>query len=69
MRNIGDVPSFVTGPGARACGGCHRADIIAADDAGALGAFNQHTKANGYLVEDDEGVYEAVVERIMSLFE
>ena len=30
-------------------------------------AFNQHTKANGYLVEDDEGVYEAVVERIMSL--
>ncbi len=44
MRNIGDVPSYVTGPGARACGGCHRADIIAEDSAGGLASFDQHTK-------------------------
>jgi hypothetical protein len=69
MRNIGDVPSYVTGPGARACGGCHRADIIAADDASVLTSFNQHTKGGGYLVEDEEGVYEVIVDKIMSMFE
>jgi OmcA/MtrC family decaheme c-type cytochrome len=69
MRNIGSVPAYVTGPGARACGGCHRADIIAEDSAGDLAAFNQHTKDNGYLVEDEEGVYEVIVDKIMSMFE
>ena len=69
MRNIGYVPSYVTGPSARACGGCHRADIIAEDSAGNLAAFNAHTGANGYLIEDDDGVYEKVVDKIMSMFE
>ena len=68
-RNIGYVPSYVTGPASRACGGCHRADLINEDDAGGLAAFNQHAKAGGYLVEEDDGVLETVIETIMGIFE
>jgi len=67
-RNIGTVPSVVVGPAARACGACHRAEFIKADDAGGLAAFNSHTKLFGYAVEDDDGVWDAVVAKIMSLF-
>jgi OmcA/MtrC family decaheme c-type cytochrome len=67
-RNIGTVPSVVTGPAARACGACHRAQMINEDDAGKLAAFNEHTKVFGYRVEDGDGVWEAVIEEIMSLF-
>jgi OmcA/MtrC family decaheme c-type cytochrome len=69
MRSISGVPDYVTGPGARACGGCHKAELINEDLASDLAAFNQHVKGGGYLVEDDDGVYEAVVEKIMSMFE
>jgi len=69
MRNIGAVPSYVVGPASKACGGCHRADIINEDLAGELAAFNQHTKAGGYLEVDDDGVYDAIVAKIMGLFE
>jgi hypothetical protein len=68
MRNIGSVPSVVTGPGARACGACHRADLIAADSAGNLASFDQHTKDNGYRVETADGVWDRVTEKIMSMF-
>ncbi len=68
-RNIGAVPSYVAGPASRACGACHRAEYIKEDEAGALAAFNQHTKAGGYLIEADDGVYEAVVAKIMAMFE
>ena len=67
-RNIGTVKSYVTGPGARACGSCHRTHMINEDEAGKLSAFYQHTKTNGYLVEDDTGVLDKVIERIMSFF-
>ncbi|MBL7078866.1 hypothetical protein ISS39_00945 [Candidatus Bathyarchaeota archaeon] len=50
-RNIGDLPVYITGPAARACGGCHRAKLITADDANGLAAFNQHTNMGGYLIE------------------
>ena len=33
-RNIGTVPSYITGPGARACGSCHTARFINQDQAG-----------------------------------
>jgi OmcA/MtrC family decaheme c-type cytochrome len=69
MRSIGGVPDYVTGPAARACGGCHKAEMINEDHAGELVSFHTHIQGGGYLVEDDEGVYEAVVEKIMSLFE
>ena len=67
-RNIGAVPGYATGPGARACGACHRAHFINEDKAGELVAFNQHVKRNGYLVEDATGVLDKVIERIMSWF-
>jgi mono/diheme cytochrome c family protein len=53
-RNIGAIPSFITGPGSRACGGCHRAVLIKEDEAGELLAFNVHTQNGGYLVEAGE---------------
>ncbi|MDH5737442.1 MAG: hypothetical protein OEZ23_03980, partial [Gammaproteobacteria bacterium] len=68
-RNIGAMGQFVTGPASRACGSCHRAPFLNKDDAGGLIAFNQHTKENGYMVDDGEGVWDVVVETILSLFE
>jgi len=67
-RNIGTIPSVVVGPAARACGACHRAEFIKDDDAGGLAAFNSHTKLFGYTVENGDGVWDVVVETIMSLF-
>jgi OmcA/MtrC family decaheme c-type cytochrome len=68
IRDIGAVPGYVVGPASRACGSCHRADMINADDAGRLAAFNAHTAANGYLIEDDGTVLDAIVDKIMSVF-
>jgi OmcA/MtrC family decaheme c-type cytochrome len=67
-RNIGEVPLYVMGPAARACGACHRAQMLRADDADKLAAFNDHVRTFGYLVEDDTGVWDAVVEKIMAVF-
>lgn len=70
-RNIGTVPEYVTGPASRACGGCHRANLIAEDLAGDLASFNAHTDTFGYLVENDEddAILYGVINKIMSLFE
>ncbi|MGA9575606.1 MAG: hypothetical protein WBS20_16825, partial [Lysobacterales bacterium] len=68
-RKIGAVPSYVVGPASKACGGCHRAELINEDKAGELAAWNSHTGANGYLVENDDGVWDAIVAKIMALFE
>lgn len=67
-RAIGAVPAYVTGPATRACGACHRADMINEDDAGKLAAFNAHVAANGYLIEDGDGVLDTVIATIMGLF-
>ncbi|MBU0553694.1 hypothetical protein KJ940_19640, partial [Myxococcota bacterium] len=67
-RNIGAVPSYVSGPGSRACGSCHRATLINEDDAGTLAALNQHTKSNGYLVEAVSGIYDMIVANVMAQF-
>ena len=50
-RNIGTVPSYVTGPATKACGGCHRAALINEDKAGELAVLNQHFRQGGYLIE------------------
>jgi len=71
-RNIsGSVPEFVTGPASRACGGCHRADLISADLAGDLAAFNAHTEAGGTFVENDaeDTILYGIIDKIMSMFE
>ncbi|MEZ4661821.1 MAG: hypothetical protein R2911_30095 [Caldilineaceae bacterium] len=70
-RNIGNIPSYVTGPASRACGGCHRAELINEDKAGDLISFNQHTKQGGYLIEageDPGSTLSTVIEKIMSIF-
>jgi OmcA/MtrC family decaheme c-type cytochrome len=67
-RDIGVIPAYVTGPAVRACGACHRAQEINADDSGALAILNQHFKTFGYLVEDEDGLWESVVAKIMAIF-
>jgi len=64
-RNIQDVPSYVTGPAARACGGCHRAHQIKADDAVKLLAFERHVRMGGYLIKNDDGALDTVIKSIM----
>jgi OmcA/MtrC family decaheme c-type cytochrome len=71
-RNIADVPSYVTGPASRACGGCHRAALINEDAANDLISLMQHTKQGGYLIEAGEqpaDTLNAVIAEIMALFE
>ena len=73
-RNIGDVPAFITGPGSRACGSCHRSTLINEDKAGELVSLNQHTKQGGYLIEEGadseetQGILLTVIDYIMGLF-
>ncbi|MCJ7555546.1 MAG: hypothetical protein MUP90_01370, partial [Gammaproteobacteria bacterium] len=70
-RNIGTVPEMVTGPASRACGGCHRADLINEDAAGELASFDAHTQAGGTYVENDADdiVLYGVIDKIMALFD
>lgn len=67
-RSFGNLAAGVTGPGARACSGCHRATLINEDDAGGLAAFMQHTKANGYDVPSETGIFSLVLFKIMASF-
>jgi OmcA/MtrC family decaheme c-type cytochrome len=73
-RKIGDVPPYVTGPGSRACGGCHRAEYINEDAVGELIPFNQHTKQGGYLIEagadnqESQDLLLTVINDIMAMF-
>jgi len=70
-RNIGGVPEYATGPASRACGGCHRAELINADDANGLASFLQHTNMGGYLIEagvDDLATLGIVIDQIMANF-
>ncbi|MBA7469733.1 hypothetical protein ES707_05006 [subsurface metagenome] len=72
-RNIGDIPIYITGPASRACGGCHRAKLITADDAVGLASFMQHTNMGGYLIdggtEDDyPAILGTVIDGIMTYF-
>lgn len=68
-RNIGTVPSVVTGPGARACGSCHRSHAINEDNPNKLVGLYQHTKDNGYQVKNSSGVLASVIDAIMAYFE
>jgi hypothetical protein len=70
-RTIADVPSFVTGPATRACGGCHRAELLKTDNAAGLTLFNQHTAQYGYMVEAGDtpaDTLQTVFDKIMALF-
>ena len=71
VRKIPDIPSYITGPAARACGGCHRAVMIKEDEANELVSFYQHTRIGGYLVEVGDDVQSSILEaidKIMAVF-
>ncbi len=79
-RMIGTVPEAVQGAGSRACGSCHRAELIKIDAAGDLAAFDAHTAAFGSFIEnapkdedgdglEEEPVLFGIVDKIMGLFQ
>jgi len=70
-RNIGTLPEYVTGPASRACGACHRANMIIEDRAGDLASFNAHTDAFGTLEENDDEdlVLFGIIDKIMGMFQ
>jgi hypothetical protein len=72
-RNIGVIPPSVTGPAVRACGACHRAQAINADDSSKLAILTQHWKTFGYHIEVADSaeattVWQKTVAKIMSVF-
>jgi len=68
QRNIGDVPSYITGPAAVACGACHRAHEINEDNAGGLASLFSHWRTFGYLIEAGDPPYDifTVIDDIFS---
>jgi hypothetical protein len=68
VRNIGEVPQYVTGPGTRACGACHRSMAINEDSTGELEMLFSHWKTNGYMEEDGSDALYAKIFEIMGLF-
>jgi len=70
-RAIGNIPEAVVGPASRACGGCHRPDLINFDLAGDLAALDAHTKAFGTYEENDSEdlVLFGIIDKIMGYFE
>jgi OmcA/MtrC family decaheme c-type cytochrome len=68
-RMITGVPTYVSGPASRACGACHRAELIKEDAASELASFNQHTKDGGYLLEPGNiPTLTAAINAIMPMF-
>ncbi len=71
-RAIGAFPMYVTGPASRACGSCHRSQMIKQDDAGALASFDQHASDMGYMLETTSKTasadLDAAIAKIFSVF-
>lgn len=67
-RDITGVESTIVGPGARACGGCHRSHYINEDDFSGLVSFNAHTKLNGYGVSASDVTWDSVLATVMGYF-
>jgi OmcA/MtrC family decaheme c-type cytochrome len=68
VRSIGTIQSYVTGPAANACGACHRAMAINDDDAATLSSLYQHWTQNGYMLQNQDTLWNATVTQIMSGF-
>ncbi|MGB3096661.1 MAG: hypothetical protein WBB46_08030 [Candidatus Deferrimicrobiaceae bacterium] len=66
QRNVQQVPSYITGPATRACGGCHRVNWINEDDAVELSSFYGHTETNGYLVETESATHNVDVTKVIN---
>ena len=71
-RNIGTIAAAVTGPAARACGSCHRSQMINANnglgDANGLAVLNSHMTKEGYTLENVTGMWTAIVAKLMAMF-
>jgi OmcA/MtrC family decaheme c-type cytochrome len=69
-RAIGSVPAYVTGPGSRACGSCHRAEMINEDSAGDIASLNAHVAQNGILLNNTapNSYLYGVIDKVMSIF-
>jgi hypothetical protein len=70
-RAIGTIPAAVTGPAARACGGCHTAELVNEDDANGLVSFRQHIQQGGYIVEAGKTPLDTlskVIDQVMAFF-
>lgn len=70
-EDAASVPDAVTGPASRACGGCHRADLINPGLAGDLASLDAHTEAFGTFEENDDEIMVlfGIIDKFMSLFE
>jgi hypothetical protein len=72
VRNIGTIPSFITGPATRACGACHRAEAIIANagagDAIMLTNINSHMTTFGYMIESPPATILDIIVEVFSKF-
>ena len=59
------VSATVVGPASRACGSCHRSELVNEDAASSLASFNAHTAAFGTFVPSATGVLDAVTQDLM----
>ncbi len=70
-RSIGAMGAYVTGPGARICGSCHRATLVKEDNAGDLAVLNTHFEKGGYVVPAGEKPLDTlmgVIDQVMEYF-
>jgi hypothetical protein len=70
-RGIGPVKSVIVGPGTRACGSCHKAELINQDSVGWFAMLNQHLSQGGYTVEVGDKPADTlmgVIKQMMSMF-
>jgi hypothetical protein len=61
----------VVGPAAKACGGCHRAELINEDKAGGLAVLGKHFTQGGYEVPAGDkplDTWTKITNQVMSLF-
>jgi OmcA/MtrC family decaheme c-type cytochrome len=72
VRNIGTIPGFITGPATRACGACHRAEAIIANegfgDPIKLANINSHMSTFGYMIQSPPANILDVIRLIFSSF-
>jgi len=62
-RSIPAKAAVVSGPAATACGGCHRAHKIVEDDGGGLNVLYGHWSQFGYLKENVDTLWDAVIQK------
>ena len=71
VRNIGAIDNLITGPATRACGACHRAEAIIANegfgDPVKLANINSHMTTFGYMIETPPATILGVINEIFAM--